>query len=181
VLGEFERELLGEHPDASLGRVVVDLPGPGPRVVKARDVEDVAAVTLLAKLPARSLRQPKDRVEVDRADPLPLVVGQVECRRDGFDRRVVDQYVQAFELRNGAVDELLRGTVCGDVTLDGDRLAPAFGHRSRGGGRRVAVDIVDEDLEAVRRQLARDGGSDSPSGTGDECCWHQKPIGGRAA
>ena len=115
----------------------------------------------------------EDAVEVDGDEPVPLIgVHVAELRHDHARCSgipcVVDQDVDAAELRADFGDTVVHRRVVGDVERRGNRLPARIGDRGRTRDRAVRDHVVDRDRRALRREVARDPGAHALPGTGDE-------------
>ena len=105
-------DLLGKgphhHPNAALGRRVVEMPGPGNQLVNRAHANDVArrprrsvGLSLLAKQPYRLTAAKKLTGEVDVDDGAPVVERHVRDRGVLLQAGVRDQHIHAAEGRDG--------------------------------------------------------------------------------
>jgi hypothetical protein len=142
VRAELARERPREREDAALRRRVVrEVRRAGEDHVR-RDVDDAAVAVLAHRLLRVVVRQER-AVQVDGHDPPPLGEVDLVPRREGDDRRDVDEHVEPPVPGHRLVDESLDVVLARDVGLD----------------RRPALDVGADDgrpflLELVRHRLA---------------------------
>ena len=122
-LRRLDGRTAGERHDAGLGGRVVGLPGLGPPAEDRCVVDDDAAAPLhhVAK---RRAGHPEGSGQGDPQDRVPLIVGHVDDVRGAAESRVVDQHVDATQLRDRRVDQTLDLLLLGDVAEEVGRRAP---------------------------------------------------------
>ena len=121
VLGQLEREPSGEHAERGLGGGVDGEVGARNVLVHGGDVDDRAAVAHSSR---GSLCEQEARADVDREGEVEVGGGEVEERFRGHDAGVLDEHVDAAELRDGLGDEALRPVGVGQVAVDPQAISP---------------------------------------------------------
>ena len=168
VFGQRQRGGLGDHLQAGLRRVVVDVVGVRHRVVDRADVDDHAAAPLLDPIAPRLLRAHEGRLQVGVHDEVPRLVGEVEEVHAPRHAGVVDQDVEPAKLADGLADHAGDVGALRDVGFDGDGVRARLAHRRGGVLSAGGVDVDDGDAGALARHLKGDAASDPHAAAGDQ-------------
>jgi hypothetical protein len=169
----------GEAGDPGLGRGVVALAEVAHQPRDRAGVDDAAALALLFHLNGRGPRAQVGAFQMHVDDRIPDVRRQLHQGLVPEDARVVDQDVEAAEVVDRNLDDVLRPLLGGDVVEAGRRFAAQLfdlGHDLLGHGvtRPAAVaraaEIVHDYLGALAGKGQGICPADSAAGAGD-CCY----------
>jgi hypothetical protein len=89
--------------------------------VHRSDIDDPAAATLLDHLPSRDLRAEEGALQIDRHDPVILLLGGVENAAASLYAGIVDHDVDPAERRDRLIDKHLQVGNPTRIGLDADR------------------------------------------------------------
>ena len=166
---EFQRRGLGEHQQRRLGGGVVAMAG---RRIVAFDRGDVDDRARLAGFP-RMLDEGADKQErtgdIRRHHGVPVAFRHVGQHLHRLLAGIVDQDIDAAEMRDRLRDQIGRALARRDVGLAGDSLAAGRPDRlgDRFGGLPVAV-VVADDIGAGLAEAPGDAGADAAARAGDD-------------
>jgi hypothetical protein len=169
MAGDVEGGAAGEGHHAGLGRGVVGLAGLGPPAQDRGVVDHRAAVALGDHLAQRGPGAAERAGQRHVEDLPPLLVGQVEDRGGAAQAGVVDQHVDAAEVRGGGGDQRFDLRFVGDVAGVGPDLAAVGpGQFLAGGGQAGLVLVADHHLGAFVQAAAGGGAADAGAGRGGD-------------
>ena len=166
VLDEVEARALGEADDRRLRRAVDGDERLAATSGLGGQVDDLAAAALLDHLLGAGLQHEQKALDIDGIDAPVALAGDLDNRREVEDAGVVDQDVEAAEMRYGGGDRRVDRSLFGDVELDPEGVRPEGG--GDGLGARF-VQVGDDDLRAFLHVALRDGLADAARGAGDDC------------
>ena len=146
---EFLRRGCSVHQDASLGGVVMAVPGRRAFSFDGGDIDDGAPIPLGDHLPGSGLGAEEGAAQIVVDDQVPLLFGHVDEGAKGLEAGIVNQDVKTAEMADCFFDEVGGAFLCTDVGRDRDgRAAEGFNlvdHGLRAGG---AGTVVDDDLRS---------------------------------
>ena len=122
-------------------------------------------MALLDHLLGARLQHEQEALDIDRKDAAVALAGDLDDRREIEDAGVVDQDVEAAEMRHSGGDGRVDRLLLRDVELDAEGVRPEFG---REGLRALLVQVRDDDLRAFLDVALRNRLADAARRAGDD-------------